>query len=212
MEDLDDILDRREYGLNTADHFAKHGWTYIPNFVEKYECDALTDHMFRLKEQGKMKADKHCPMSLGVYGDPILDSFLEMKRVKLSKMIKIRLLPTYTFARLYQTNETLFRHKDRPSCEISATVTLGHDKNSEIWPFFFSKIDGYRGIHRQVIDVGGAVIYRGMELWHWRQEYKGKWQTQVFLHYVDANGSNADQAYDGRANLGDKKRIKKVRY
>jgi len=204
-------LDKRESCLNVEQHFAKHGWAYVPNLVDKYECEMLTNHLHLMNDAGKMKADRHCPLSTGMYGDPVLDNFLELNRSKISKLVNISLLPTYTFARLYKTKETLFIHKDRPSCEISATITLGHDENSKIWPFFFSKINGFEDVHRQVIEVGGAVLYRGMDLWHWRQEYRGKWQAQVFLHYVDANGPNADQAYDGREKLGSRKRIRKVR-
>jgi hypothetical protein len=207
---MSDTLDQREYGLNVEQHFAKHGWAYIPKFVDKFECDALTRHMFALNDEGKMKTDRQCPFSSGIYGDPTMDTFLEVSRPKLSNLLNMSLLPTYTYARLYRTNETLMLHRDRPSCEISLTITLGHEKNSEIWPFFFSRVDGYTNIHRQVIDVGGALIYRGIDLWHWRQEYKGKWQTQVFLHYVDANGPNTDHAFDGREKLGDKLRIKKI--
>lgn len=208
---MSDSLDQREYGLNVEQHFAKHGWAYIPKFVDKFECDALTRHMFALKDEGKMKTDKYCPLSFGIYGDPTIDTLLEISKPKLTKLINKSLLPTYSYARIYQTNETLMLHKDRPSCEISLTITLGHDKDSEIWPFFFSKVDGYTDIHRQVIDVGGAIVYRGMDFWHWRQAYSGKWQTQMLLHYVDAEGVNADLVYDGREKLGDVIKLKKIR-
>ena len=46
------------------------------------------------------------------------------------------------------------------------------------------------------IDVGDLVMYRGNELVHWRPEYKGKWQAQVFFHYVDANGKFANHKGD----------------
>lgn len=204
-------LDKRESCLNVEQHFAKHGWAYVPNLVDKYECEMLTNHLLSLKNEGRLKPDKQCTLSGSIYGESLLDKFLDLNRSKISSLINISLLPTYTYARLYNKNEVLNIHKDRPSCEISATITLGHDKKSSIWPFFFSKTDKHTDVHRQIIEVGGAVLYRGMDLWHWREKYSGRWQAQVFLHYVDANGPNADLAYDGRANLGDEKRIRKVR-
>ena len=90
-------------------------------------------------------------------------------------------------------------------------MTLGHDKKSEIWPIFFSNEREDNDPIKQIIEIGDGVIYRGMDLWHWREKYKGNWQAQIFLHYVDANGVNADLAYDGRKKLGDKNRIKDVR-
>jgi hypothetical protein len=51
--------------------------------------------------------------------------------------------------------------------------------------------------------VGDAVLYRGCDKWHWREPYKeGKWQAQVFLHYVDQNGPHAEWKYDERESLG----------
>jgi hypothetical protein len=38
-----------------------------------------------------------------------------------------RLYPTYSYARLYKPGEELKKHKDRPACEISATITLGFE-------------------------------------------------------------------------------------
>jgi hypothetical protein len=53
------------------------------------------------------------------------------------------------------------------------------------------------------MQVGDAVLYRGMNIEHWREKYtEGQWQAQVFLHYVDADGPHADQKYDGRTSLG----------
>jgi hypothetical protein len=43
------------------------------------------------------------------------------------------------------------------------------------------------------MNVGDAVIYRGCEMYHWREKYiEGQWQAQVFIHYVDQDGSYAE--------------------
>jgi PKHD-type hydroxylase len=53
------------------------------------------------------------------------------------------------------------------------------------------------------MNIGDAVLYRGMDKWHWREFYKeGKWQAQVFLHYVDKNGPHSEWKYDKRPSLG----------
>jgi predicted 2-oxoglutarate/Fe(II)-dependent dioxygenase YbiX len=52
------------------------------------------------------------------------------------------------------------------------------------------------------MNVGDAVLYQGMKKLHWREKFEGKWQAQVFLHYVDANGPNAHLKMDKRDNLG----------
>jgi predicted 2-oxoglutarate/Fe(II)-dependent dioxygenase YbiX len=53
-----------------------------------------------------------------------------------------------------------------------------------------------------VMSAGDAMLYRGMDKAHWREPYKeGKWQAQVFLHYVDADGPHAEWKYDKRPKL-----------
>jgi hypothetical protein len=189
--------------ITTAEHFLKYGWAYVPDLISKSECKMLSDYLFLLKKENKTKnGDYQCPLSDAVYGEKYLDIVLESLCPKISKMTGISLLPTYSYSRIYRTGEELLIHKDRESCEISATITLGHDINSGIWPIYFSATDELTDIHRQIIEIGSAVIYRGMDMWHWRQKYRGKWQTQIFTHYVDANGSNSNFAYDKRAKLG----------
>ena len=52
------------------------------------------------------------------------------------------------------------------------------------------------------MNVGDAVLYRGMDVYHWREKYtEGKWQAQVFLHYVDQEGPHAEWKYDKRPKL-----------
>ena len=52
------------------------------------------------------------------------------------------------------------------------------------------------------MNVGAAVVYKGCDLYHWREKYvEGNWQAQVFIHYVDAEGPNAEWKYDKRKKL-----------
>jgi len=185
-----------------AQAFEEHKHIYLTGAISKSECERLTQYMFQLKEEGKLKQDEQCPLSWSVYGDSVLDAVLAKLAPNLSKQLGIKLLPTYTYARIYEPGETLVKHKDRPSCEISGTLTLGFDPDSGIWPIYFGRNDDDVVGQGFEIEVGDLVIYRGCELNHWRPTYKGKWQVQVFFHFVDADGPYADHAMDGRKSLG----------
>ena len=50
----------------------------------------------------------------------------------MAEQTKLDLIPTYSYARVYEKGSILKRHKDRPSCEISTTLNLGGDP----WPIF----------------------------------------------------------------------------
>lgn len=188
--------------MNPQSYFEKNRYVYLSNVLSLQKCVEITNHLWDLKKQGKLVQDEQCPKSWSVYGDPILDTILANLAKPLGQQIGVDLLPTYTYCRIYQPGEVLKRHIDRESCEISATLTLGHDPESEIWPIFFSS-DADDTVGNSVkIDVGDMVLYRGNELTHWRPEYRGQWQVQVFFHFVDANGPHKNWAFDKRPTLG----------
>lgn len=193
--------------MNPKEYFENKRYVYLSSVISKEDCAKITEHMWKLKEEGKLEQDPQCPLSWSIYGDSILDNILVNLAPALSKQLGIDLLPTYTYARIYQPGEVLKRHVDRESCEISGTLTLGHDSESEIWPIYFSA-DPQDVVGQAInIDVGDMVMYRGNELTHWRPEYRGRWQTQVFFHYVNANGPHKDWAFDKREAPGTQKRV-----
>jgi len=122
------------------------------------------------------------------YKDPLIQTFLKNKKKILEKNVNLKLHETYTFWRCYTYGADLKKHKDRPSCEISVTVFIGSDGEYE-WPIY---MDG----KKVNLKVGDGVIYRGCDIEHWREPYKGDYHIQAFLHYVDANGKYANHKGD----------------
>jgi hypothetical protein len=55
------------------------------------------------------------------------------------------------------------------------------------------------------LESGDAAIYLGCEVKHWRDEFQGDFQNQVFLHYVDKHGINKEYHKDKRIYFGIKK-------
>ena len=188
--------------MNTAEYFQKNKYIYLSNVVSRSDCDQLTKYMFSLFDDGKLVNDDQCPLSDAIYGDPVFDKLLAELCKPLSNQLGIDLAPAYTYARIYRPGEILAKHKDRPSCEISGTMTLGFDPGSGIWPIYFGKNDDDVIGTPLEINIGDLVMYYGNELNHWRPSYKGKWQVQVFFHYVDKNGKHAEWAFDKRPALG----------
>ena len=130
------------------------------------------------------------------YGDPLMESLLLIKLNLMEKETGLKLLPTYAFWRMYTMFADLKKHKDRPACEVSVTVMIGSDKTK--WPIF---MDGTE----IELEPGDAAIYLGCEIEHWRDEFKGDWHTQAFLHYVDAEGPYKEWVKDKRILLGHSK-------
>jgi hypothetical protein len=185
-----------------AKYFKDNKYVKVPDALEAATCKKMSNHLLKLVEDNKTTKDDQCPLSQSIYGDPVLDQLLEDLKPTIEKATGLKLNPTYSYARKYAPGDELKPHTDRPACEISATLTLGHD--GKVWPIHVSKdATTEKDVGPIDLPVGSLMIYRGMEINHWREPYKeGKWQCQVFLHYVDVDGPHKDLKYDGREKLG----------
>ncbi len=148
-------------------------------------------------EDGYMREDTSTAYSM--YGNLIFEDLLDVLTYRLSEILKLDLIPTYSFFSLYKKGNELKKHIDREACEISMSLCLGYEPINSKWPIH---------IDDQSIDLepGDAVIYQGKEMTHWREPFSGDYQAQGFLHWNDKNGPYGDKyKYDGRKYLGEKK-------
>jgi hypothetical protein len=130
----------------------------------------------------------------------------------MEKQTGLKLIPTYSYARIYKKGDVLHRHKDRFSCEISTTLNLGGDK----WPIYLEpnpkmgKIVNGKGYVSNMtkgikidLDPGDMLVYKGNDLEHWRDSFKGNDCAQVFLHYNNTKTKNSrENIFDKRKHLG----------
>jgi hypothetical protein len=167
----------------------------IKNFLSKDEIDLLTIYC-EMKHRTNITSfdlEQSNVADTKYYGDPVTDSLMLKKRMLMEKETGKKLLPTYSFWRCYTKYADLKKHRDRPSCEISVTVNINGDGTP--WPIF---MDG----NTLNLKTGDAAIYLGCEIEHWRKEFKGDYQFQTFLHYVDAEGKNKEHYMDKRKYWG----------
>ena len=140
------------------------------------------------------------PNTYAHYGSIVMDTLLLKCQPSMEKATGLKLYPAYTYARIYKKGDELKRHKDRFSCEISTTMNLGGDD----WPIYLepSGKENKKGV-KVDLKPGDMLVYRGCDLEHWRDKFKGKECVQVFLHYNDRNTPGAkDNMFDGRRHLG----------
>ena len=164
-------------------------------------------------------SDPQVPDTFSLYGDCAFDTLLLKCQGVMEKHTGEKLLPNYSYARLYKKGDILKRHKDRFSCEYSTTLNLGGSP----WPIFINpdKSEGKtygekRGVHqvqdysssrskgvRVNLKPGDMLIYRGDLLEHWREDLKGEDCGQVFLHYTNIKSEGAhENVFDTRVHLG----------
>jgi hypothetical protein len=127
--------------------------------------------------------DEQSPGMYAAYKDPVMQFLHARLWPRMEEITDLTLMPTYTYVRVYRPGAILEKHKDRPACEVSATLLVGANY-SPTWPLF---IEG----EQIVQEPGELAVYRGGEVDHWREPMTGPenaYHVQLFIHYVDANG------------------------
>ena len=186
--------------MSTIDDFKSQKYCYLKNVLNKETLSIITQ--YTLFDENKLflpeAYGEQVPGAHSKYADPLMESLLVFLHPIIEKNTGLTLFPTYSYYRVYREGQSLQPHVDRNSCEISASVFIGHNYDGETWKLYIEE-NGYS------MNPGDIIIYRGMELNHYRYEFeapKGSFHSQVFLHYVDANGPYKELKYDKRPFLG----------
>ena len=160
--------------------------------------------------------DPQMPNTFSKYGDWAIETLLMKLLPLMCKTTGLSLLPCYGYGRIYKNGDELVRHKDRRSCEISYTLNLGGDP----WKIFLDP-SGKTSIKKHVSDnkvilkknprkgvavllkPGDMMIYRGSDIEHWREPFKGNLSAQAFGHYNNEEGPHETRnLFDRRPMLG----------
>ena len=183
--------------------FHDQGFQKVKGYVLPYFSLFLRNYFtLRVQNDSSLGGDDQAPNSHCVYGDPAFDMAMAMSTEDIGKIVGKKLIPQYTYARVYKNGSVLERHSDRPECQYSVSLCLGGEYEKP-WPIWIKDYSGKS--HEVPLDVGDMVVYHGTELEHWRDKFEGNMQYQLFMHYVDAEGEFKDRVFDGRPNLGLKK-------
>lgn len=169
----------------------KENYIILRNFFKKEKCLEMTLKLDDLLNKGiYRKPDPLCTLSPAFYG--IFNDELVQVQKDIELATGDELYPCYSYARIYQEGDSLPPHTDRPSAEISFTLTLNYEKF--VWPFFLQN----NGQIVQVdLDVGDALLYKGTEVMHFRHPMYGQqFQYQAFFHYVRTQGNYSKYKYD----------------
>jgi hypothetical protein len=183
--------------MDLANRFAREKYVVVRSCLTDPTLSLLYRYACKCAGMGAMNHDSQVPKALSAYGDLFMDGLLQDMLPVAERITGAQLFPTYSYFRVYERGDNLVKHKDRPSCEISLSICLGY-KAEGPWPIW---IEGPHGVSSIELYPGDALCYRGIECSHWRQPFSGEQAAQVFLHYVDQNGSLADWKFDKRERL-----------
>jgi hypothetical protein len=176
----------------TAEIFNKHGYLHAKEFISKEMCAFLSHALLLHSDNSEGHVDPQVPTAKTVLTNSLIfDTLLEKLWPDVELLVGEPLIPSYSYARLYSNGDELKEHTDREACEVSLTLQLGRSHHYS-WPLYMNGV-------RFDLNEGDGVLYKGIELPHWRKVCdgpEGYYSGQVFLHYVRANGPNAHHALD----------------
>ena len=180
--------------------FPKEISLFLYNYliIKKLGFETMTSSGYVNKDHVSLlgvENDEQCPNAYSIYGDTAMETLLIMVQQKIEEHTGLRLVPNYSYARLYRKGSYLKKHKDRNACQISATINLGGDE----WPIYLKDKKKIKIITKP----GDILVYEGEKIEHWRDTFKGETCGQVFLHYKDVNKKDAiETIYDSRPHIG----------
>ena len=194
--------------MTSKENFKKTGFCLIKSVISNELRDFITQYALfdEMQNFNPENEDNQVPGTHRQYGDPAMETLLLLIAEIVEKNTGLKIYPTYSYYRVYRPGDILIKHNDRESCEISATLCLNHSYNTDdyAWPIYMegTKIE---------MTPGDMVIYRGIDLNHWRDKFdisdSDAWHVQAFLHYVDAEGPYSNFKFDKRSSIGENPRI-----
>ena len=184
----------------TPADFEREGYAVHRGVVPKALRDFISiEYDILLSNQRMRFGDPQVAAGYSAYGPPVSEALMQYLLPFMEEKTGHKLYPTYSYGRVYLKGATLAKHRDRPSCEISLSVMIGQSGNVP-WPLHFESLTGKTVA--VALEPGDLVIYKGMDLTHWREAFQGDQQLQLFLHYVRRDGPHAKYRFDMRERLG----------
>lgn len=111
----------------------------------------------------------------------------------INSLLPVRVKPSYVFSSCYEKGSTLARHIDsRPACTWNVSVATNGSNPGLVnqWPLF---IESHNQRHQIHLDIGDAVLYSGVNDYHWREQLPAyfDWMLGTVFHFApfDYTGS-----------------------
>ena len=164
----------------------------LKNFISTDRGLALSKKFQEYVEERIFEKDKQKPNTLASKYDfiPFVELLVE-KTKDISDLVGESVLPSYSYASIYQKDCILDGHRDEQGCEISVTINL---ESSKTWDFWIQISSDKEEVIK--LEPGDAIIYLGSKALHGNNKFEGTLCVQAVLHYVRANGNFKHKFFD----------------
>jgi len=190
---------------------------FINNFLPNQIFNLVNSYcIIKYSNLKTFKIDDQSNSLIGQYGDPLMETLLDMSTPVIEKNVGKNLFPTYSYFRIYDKLSDLKVHTDRDSCEYTVALCVGADPKEIPYNIYIGEENDnsdykYKSKEKNLslqienkfkMLPNDALIFQGTDKYHWREECIHDHYMTVFLHYVDQNGEYSELKFDGRTMLG----------
>jgi len=176
------------------------GFTLLRELMGKDLLQQMRQYLLRRYQTGRFSDCEQCPGSQWIYDDPGLVEVHKALVEPLRQRTGIELAKSFVIVRRYVKGSELPPHIDREAAQFVLSVTVANSDN-RVWPLYLSDRKPESGwtktaVHAVNLPPGDGVLFKGGDLYHWRQPLQSDWHLQVFFFFVDKSGPFAEHADD----------------
>jgi hypothetical protein len=202
--------------MNETETYHAQGYVSLPGLFPPIVLKSFYDRMrtdLKLSDGNARAFTARGPLlskdaiEIYAYAYPPMMTFLWGLTPRIALAAGCELLPTYAYFRLYQKGDICRVHSDRLACEHSVSLTIAYGQGrpwalavgTEPQPPSAQVSDGFGDAPYGAVAMnpGDGVLYQGVHHRHGRLDPNpNDWSAHLFLHWVDANGRYAEQAFD----------------
>ena len=97
--------------------FQDQGFQKVKGFIPSFFATYFRNYFTLRVQNDNLGGDPQVPLSHSVYGDPAFDMMMAMSTEDIGRIVGKKLIPQYTYARIYKNGSDLKIHNDRPECQ-----------------------------------------------------------------------------------------------
>jgi hypothetical protein len=181
--------DAEEHVERSRACFAEKGYCVIPSLLHPAHTDALRRYYAELINHGWELGDVQVRQRYGQHNEMVARYFHHQFTEIISRIAGEPIKPSYTYVSAYREGSVLGAHVDRKQCEFTVSLLIEDEDISSTgaWPLWFQLPEGKTAVTQK---TGDAVVFRGCDLPHWREQSSTAHTSTVLLfHYVQQDFS-----------------------
>jgi hypothetical protein len=163
------------------------GFATLEELVPPLFAAALRRYFRAIIQEGYIRlGDGQVASRYAMHNEPLAAWLHERIAPLVARAVPRPVKPSYSYLCAYVAGAVLGRHNDRPQCEYTLSLSIDATPDAaraRAWPLC---LDRGEDVVRVLLAPGDALLFRGRQLVHFRDELgPGRTATSLLLHFVN---------------------------